>query len=66
MNKLEVWIKAYSNKAKFARELGISRLHLYRIISNASHPSRELAKKIEQHTNGFVKKEELMWPEDYQ
>jgi len=52
----------YSRKsvATFAKELGISRGYLDRIVNNWCKPSRMLAQYIEIMTGGEVKANELL------
>ena len=48
-------------KTEFAEALGIDRNHLHSIISGRRQPSIKLAKKIEEHTEGKISKEELLF-----
>lgn len=54
------------NKMRFALDLDISLGHLQHIINRSRRPSAKLAKKIEEMTKRKVKKEELLFPEDYE
>ena len=53
-----------TNKA-FAEKLKISRTHFQDILAARKRPSIELAKAIEQATEGRVTKEEMLFPEDF-
>ena len=51
---------------KLAKQLDISRSHLYNIIKRRVGVSPKLAKKIEEYTNGEVKAIDLLYPKDEQ
>lgn len=61
-HKLKTYIddvlKIKRNEA--ARQLHISRQHLYEIINEVSFPSRKLSLEIERWSHGFVTAEELL------
>lgn len=46
--------------ASFARLLGYSYVHIWRVCQGRTLPSLELAKMIEERTNGEVSFDELM------
>jgi len=47
-------------RVQAAKKLGITRQHLYDIIEGNAYPSRKLALKIEELSNGRVKAKELL------
>lgn len=64
--KLDDYFKKFSiNKAGFAKSLGMSRSYIYWLIKGGI-PSVEAARKIEEATEGKVRKEELLFPNDVQ
>lgn len=54
-------IKSYA----FAKELGVSTTYFSQVTLNRKVPSVKIAKAIEEKTGGKVKKEELLFPEEY-
>lgn len=48
---------------ELAKELGVSRPYLNSIVLGVKRPGPQLAKKIEEATNGSVKVLELLFPE---
>jgi len=63
VNFREYLFKKRITQIDFAKRLGISRGHLGQILHGAKHPSRKLAKKIEEETEGKVTAVELLFPE---
>lgn len=63
MNFREYLFKKRITQVDFAKRLGISRGHLSQILHGTKHPSRKLAKKIEEETKGKVTAVELLLPE---
>jgi plasmid maintenance system antidote protein VapI len=64
-------LKIYSFKhdipiKTFAKNLNVSRSHLYHIIRHGYGVSPKLAKKIEEYTKGEVKAIDLLYPQDNQ
>lgn len=53
------------SKTEFAQRLGITLSHLSHISAGKRAPSRKLAKKICELTQGYVSVNELLFPEDY-
>ena len=49
---------------KLAKQLDISRSHLYNIIKHRVGVSPKLAKKIEEYTHGEVKAIDLLYPKN--
>jgi transcriptional regulator with XRE-family HTH domain len=47
---------------KLAEQLGVSKSLIYHILNGLRMPSRALAAKIEELTEGMVSKEELLFP----
>jgi DNA-binding XRE family transcriptional regulator len=47
-------------RVQAAKKLGISRQHLYDILKRNAYPSRKLALRIEDLSNGKVKAKELL------
>ena len=66
MNLREYLFKKRITQVDFAKRLGISRGHLGQILHGTKHPSRKLAKKIEEETEGKVTAVELLLPEKFQ
>ena len=66
MNLDEYLSRSKITRTDFAKILGISRTHLQDILSGRRSPSKTLAKKIEEATEGKVTKEELLFPEDFE
>ncbi|MEN8236159.1 MAG: helix-turn-helix transcriptional regulator [Pseudomonadota bacterium] len=50
----------------FAKEIGVSRSHLNMISNGKNLPSVQLAKKIEEGTEGKVTIMELLFPERFE
>jgi len=48
----------------FAEQLGVSTSLIYHILNRFRMPSRTLAAKIEELTEGMVSKEELLFPDE--
>lgn len=65
MNFREYLFKKRITQVEFAKKLEVSRGHLSQILNGTKHPSRKLAKKIEEHTEGKVTAVELLFPENY-
>ena len=65
MNFREYLFKKRITQVDFAKRLGISRGHLGQILHRTKHPSRKLAKKIEEETEGKVTALELLFPENF-
>ena len=65
MNLREYLFKKRITQIDFAKRLGISRGHLGQILHSTKHPSRKLAKKIEEETEGKVTAAELLLPENF-
>lgn len=63
VNLREYLFKKRITQVDFAKKLEISRGHLSQILYGAKHPSRKLAKKIEEETEGKVTAIELLFPE---
>jgi len=63
LNLREYLFRKRITQIDFARRLGISRGHLGQILHGSKHPSRKLAKKIEEETEGKVTAIELIFPE---
>lgn len=63
MNFREYLFKKQITQIDFAKRLGISRGHLGQILHGTKHPSRKLAKKIEEETEWKVTAAELLFPE---
>jgi len=64
--KLDDYFKKFSiKKAGFAKSLGMSRSYIYWLIRGGI-PSVGAARKIEEATEGKVRKEELLFPNDVQ
>lgn len=59
-------IKPIMSAAHFAAVLGITDMHLSRIRTKKSFPSRALAMKVEDVTKGAVTSEEMMFPPDWE
>ena len=66
VNFREYLFKKRITQVDFAKRLGISRGHLGQILHCTKHPSRKLAKKIEEETEGKVTAVELLFPEKFQ
>lgn len=66
MNLREWLFRKKKTVTDLAKEINVSRTHLNLISNGIRTPSPELAKRIEQATNGEVTKEELLFPEDYE
>ncbi len=49
---------------KLANKLNITKQHLYDILRGKAFPSRKLAAKIEDETEGAVKRTDLLYPEN--
>ncbi|MCL4322581.1 MAG: helix-turn-helix domain-containing protein [Deltaproteobacteria bacterium] len=67
MNKhiLKIYIfKQEISITELAKQLGISRSHLYNIIKCRVGISPRLAKKIEEYTHGEIKAMDLLYPKD--
>lgn len=64
MNLREYLFRMRITQVDFAKKLGISRGHLGQIIAGTKHPSRKLAKNIEDITNGQVTAVELLFPDE--
>lgn len=54
------------SKTQFAKNLGVTRTYIHDIIAKRRTPRPKLARKIEEVAEGQVKKEQLMFPEDYE
>jgi transcriptional regulator with XRE-family HTH domain len=65
VNLREYLFKKRITQVDFAKQLGISRGHLGQILHSTKHPSRKLAKKIEEETEGKVTAVELLLPENF-
>lgn len=65
VNFREYLFKKRITQVDFAKRLGISRGHLGQILYGTKHPSRKLAKKIEEETEGKVTAVELLFPENF-
>lgn len=65
VNLREYLFKKRITQVDFAERLGISRGHLGQILHGTKHPSRKLAKKIEEETEGKVTAVELLLPENF-
>lgn len=65
MNFREYLFKKRISQVEFAKKLGVSRGHLNQILHGNKHPSRKLAKKIEEETEGKVTAIELLFSENY-
>lgn len=66
MNLREWLFRNKKSVTDFAKELNVSRTHLNLISSGIRKPSPELAKRIEKATEGAVRKEEVLFPEEFQ
>jgi transcriptional regulator with XRE-family HTH domain len=64
VNFREYLFKKRITQVDFAKKLEISRGHLSQILYGTKHPSRKLAKKIEEETEGKVTAIELLFPEN--
>jgi len=63
--KLEEYLfRAKESKKAFTKRLGISESHLYQILRGDRYPSKELAKRIEEATDGKVTRHELLYPNE--
>jgi hypothetical protein len=61
--KLNDYLKMVKKKrSHFAKENGISAGYITKIIEYGAIPTPDMALKIEQATNGKVKKMELLYP----
>lgn len=49
----------------FAKELGVSATYFSQVALNKKVPSVKIARAIEEKTGGKVKKEELLFPEEF-
>jgi len=65
MDLREFLFKKGITQIEFAKKLGISRGHLNQILHKTKHPSRKLAKEIEEQTEGKVTAIELLFPEKF-
>lgn len=65
MNLREYLFKKRITQVEFSKRLEVSRGHLNQILLGPKHPSRKLAKKIEELTEGKVSAIELLFPENY-
>lgn len=65
MDLREYLFRKRITQVDFAKKLGVSRSHLSQIIAGTKHPSRKLAKKIEEETNGHVTALEMLFPEEH-
>lgn len=65
MDLREFLFKKGITQIEFAKKLGISRGHLNQILHKTKHPSRKLAKEIEEQTEGKVAAIELLFPEKF-
>ena len=65
MDLREYLFKKRITQVEFANRLEVSRGHLSQILNGTKHPSRKLAKKIEEETEGKVTAIELLFPENY-
>ena len=63
VNFREYLFKKRITQVDFAKKLGISRGHLNQILHGIKHPSRKLANKIEEESEGKVTAVELLFPE---
>lgn len=61
--RLDVYMKLHKiSQGDMAERLGITRVHTNMIANGNSVPSRRIAKKIEELTNGSVSRLELLYP----
>lgn len=65
MNLREYLFRKRLTQVDFAKKLEISRGHLSQIMKQTKHPSRKLAKAIEDLTEGKVTAIELLFPEKF-
>lgn len=65
VNFREYLFKKRITQVEFAKKLGISRGHLSQILHGTKHPSRKLAKKIEEETEGKVTAIKLLFSENH-
>ena len=65
MDLREYLFRKRITQVDFAKKIGISRGHLGQIIAGTKHPSRKLAKKIEEETNRKVTALEMLFPEEH-
>ena len=65
MNFREYLFNKRITQIEFAKKLEISRGHLSQILHGTKHPSRKLAKKIEDETEGKVTAIELLFSENH-
>ncbi len=63
MNLREYLFRKRITQVDFAKRVGISRSHLGQILHCTKHPSRKLAKKIQEETEAKVTAIELLFPE---
>ena len=60
----EYLFRAKITVAQFARDMNISRTHADRLVNQKYRPSPELAKRIEEATDGKVTRHELLYPNE--
>lgn len=49
---------------QFAERLGVHQMHVHGICRGKNRPSADLARRIEELTDGHVTRLELLYPED--
>ena len=49
----------------FAKDLGVSRVYFYHLLSGRRKVSKKMARKIEELTKGHVSRMEALYPEDF-
>lgn len=65
--KLSLYLKIKDiDIAQFAKMLGLSRPYLSLVVYQRKSPSRQIAKRIQEMTEGYVTANELLYPEDYE
>ncbi|MEN8236160.1 MAG: helix-turn-helix domain-containing protein [Pseudomonadota bacterium] len=66
MNLREWLFRERKTVTELAKKIVVSRTHLNLVSTGKKRPSPDLAKKIEEATNGKVTRDELLFPEDYE
>ena len=64
--RLDQYIEKHGiTKTEMAKRLNITPTHCFSILKMVQAPSRQLAERIFEVTNGEVSKAEAIFPEDY-
>lgn len=60
-------LKQYIDKvgvAEFARKMGCSTSLVYHVLNGRRSPSKDFARKAEEISGGYLRKEQLLWGTD--